>query len=91
MLQPLADNSDLILLRRPCARHSSGFHNDSAVPMTFVQLSGSKVQPLVECYQVQQRPHEIAQVSAGTITYINHHSMFDATNCNQYPHRYSVH
>jgi len=55
----------------PCARRSSGFHNGTAVPMTFVQLSDSKTQPLVDYYQVQRRPHDhMTQASAGTITYI---------------------
>lgn len=65
--------------------------------MTFVQLSDSKVQPLVDYNQVQRRPHEIAQASAGTFTYIviaknakTQQLAFHAKN-DQYPHRYSVH
>lgn len=73
----LADNSDLILLRRSmCQTFISISQWHSAVPMNFAQLSDSKVQPSVDYYQVQRRPHETAQVIVCTITYICYHCIF---------------
>lgn len=46
--------------------------------MNFAQLSDSKVQSLVDYYQVQRRPHETAQVNECTITYMRYHCIFHA-------------